>query len=330
MDKKLFLTSQTRIAITGASGFVGHSVATRLRLLPCLEVRALARHTPLNPVTGVKYFFGGDMKAPEQWASALMGVDTLVHLAARAHVLEERSVDPLEEFRRVNVEGTLELAEKAAAAGVRRLIFISSIGVNGLQSENGKPFSEVDDPHPKNPYSISKWEAEKGLHRLAIETCMEFVIIRPPLVYGRNAPGNFGVLMRALRQCLPLPLGAIDNRRSLVALDNLVDLIVTCIDHPAAANQTFLVSDGEDLSTTDLLRRMGRALGKPARLLPVPPALLKAGAALVGKPELAQRLCGSLQVDISKTRELLGWTPPISVDEGLRRAAEGFRRETAV
>ena len=169
-----------------------------------------------------------------------------------------------------------------------------------------------------------------GPPALAAKTGMEVVIIRPPLVYGSGAPGNFGSLMRWLKRGVPLPLGAIHNQRSLVALDNLVDLIITCLTHPAAANQTFLVSDGEDLSTTQLLRRMGAALGKPARLIPDPVSVLKLGAALVGKPELAQRLCGSLQVDMSKTTELLGWTPPFSVDEGLKKAAEGYLRETAV
>ena len=272
----------------------------------------------------------GDLAPSTDWADALDGVTCTVHCAARVHVMQDASRDPLQAYRNVNVQGTLNLARQAASAGAVRFVFISSIKVNGEATTPGQSFSADDVPAPLDPYGISKMEAEHGLREIADETGMEVVIIRPPLVYGPGVKANFLAMMRWLSRGIPLPLGAIDNRRSLVALDNLVDLIVTCIDHPAAANQTFLVSDGEDLSTTDLLRRMGRALGKPARLLPVPPALLKAGAALVGKPELAQRLCGSLQVDISKTRELLGWTPPITVDEGLRRAAEGFRRETAV
>lgn len=319
-----------RVAVTGASGFVGSALVAQLVALGRAEVLALTRQAPIKPVARAKYISVGDLTSSTQWQPALAGVNVLVHTAARAHMLNDRAADPLAEFRRVNVTGTLRLAEHAAEMGVRRFVFLSSIGVNGVESAPGKEFSEVDNPNPHNAYALSKWEAEQGLLRMATKTNMDVVIVRPPLVYGPNAPGNFGSLMRWLRRGVPLPLGAIDNRRSLVALDNLVDLIVTCIHHPAAANQTFLVSDGEDLSTTQLLRRMGQALGKPARLVPVPPALLKLGAALVGRPAVAQRLCGSLQVDISKTRQLLGWTPPLSVDEGLKKAAEGYLHETTV
>jgi nucleoside-diphosphate-sugar epimerase len=243
-----------------------------------------------------------------------------MHCAARVHVMAESLADPLAEFRRVNVQGTLNLARQAAAAGVRRFVFVSSIGVNGAETFQ-QSFTSEDSVAPHSPYAVSKYEAELGLQALAAETGMEVVIIRPPLVYGPGAPGNFGSLMRWLKRGVPLPLGAIHNQRSLVALDNLVDLIVLCLTHPAAANQTFLVSDGEDVSTSELLRRMGQALDRPARLLPVPQSWLKLAAAMVGKSDVAQRLCGSLQVDISKTRRLLVWTPPISLDEGLRRAA---------
>jgi nucleoside-diphosphate-sugar epimerase len=236
-------------------------------------------------------------------------------------VLNENAADPLAEFRHDNVAGTLALANQSVEMGVKRFIFISSIGVNGNETLT-KSFTADDQPAPHSPYAISKHEAELGLRALSAETGMEVVIVRPPLVYGPNAPGNFGSLIRWLDRGVPLPLGAItQNRRSLIALDNLVDLLVKCIDHPAAANQTFLVSDGEDVSTRDLLCRMACALGKPARLISVSPSLLRRGASLVGKSEAVQSLCGSLQVDISKTRELLGWTPLISVDEGLRRAA---------
>jgi len=236
-------------------------------------------------------------------------------------VTKEEAADPLAEFRSVNVDGTLVLARQAAEAGVRRFIFISSIGVNGGET-TAHPFTVDDSVSPHTPYAVSKHEAEVGLRALAEDTAMEIVIIRPPLVYGPNAPGNFYSLMKFLASRVPLPLGSVKaNRRSFVYLDNLIDLIVTCLDHPKAANQTFLVSDGEDLSTTDLLRRMGQALGKPARLIPVPQQLLTLAAKVLGKPGIAQRLCGSLQVDIAKTRELLGWNPPVSVDEGLRRTA---------
>ncbi|CDS53583.1 UDP-glucose 4-epimerase [Polaromonas sp. CG9_12] len=230
----------------------------------------------------------------------------------------------MDAFRKVNMRGTLNLARQAAAADVRRFVFVSSIGVNGAETFQ-QPFDAQDRAAPHSPYALSKYEAELGLQALAAETDMEVVIIRPPLVYGPGAPGNFGSLMRWLQRGIPLPLGAIHNLRSLVALDNLVDLIVTCITHPAAANQTFLVSDGEDVSTTELLHRMGQAMGCPARLIPVPTGVLKAAAALLGKRDMAQRLCGSLQVDIQKTRQLLGWNPPLTLDQGLKKAAQGFR-----
>jgi nucleoside-diphosphate-sugar epimerase len=249
-----------------------------------------------------------------------------MHIAARVHVMNERAGDPLAEFRRVNVDGTLNLARQAASAGANRFVFVSSIKVNGESTTETQPFTAADTPAPQDPYGISKMEAEQGLRQIAAETGMEVVIVRPPLVYGPGVKANFASMMRAVQRGLPLPLGSVThNRRSFVALDNLVDLLITCIDHPAAANQTFLVSDGEDLSTTDLLRRLGQALNKPARLFPVPPSLLQLGANLLGKGDMAQRLLGNLQVDISHTRNTLNWTPPISVDEGLRRAAAGLR-----
>lgn len=259
------------------------------------------------------------------WSEALKNVEQVVHLAARVHVMNDKSSDPLAEFRRVNVEGTAALARQAAVAGVRRFVYLSSVKVNGEFTEAGHPFTADDAPAPEDPYGVSKHEAEQLLRQIAAETGMEVVIIRPPLVYGPGVKANFESMMRWLARGVPLPLAAVtSNRRSLVALDNLVDLIVTCLNHPAAANQTFLVSDGEDLSTAQLLKRMDAAMGHPARLFYVPPALLKLGATVLNKPGIYQRLCGSLQLDIAKTRQLLGWTPPVSVDEGLRRAAEGF------
>jgi UDP-glucose 4-epimerase len=233
--------------------------------------------------------------------------------------------DPLQEFRRVNVQATLNLARQAAAAGVRRFVFVSSIKVNGESTQPGSAFTADDAPAPLDAYGISKMEAEQGLRQIALQTGMEVVIIRPPLVYGPGVKANFAAMMRWLKRGVPLPLGAIENQRSFVALDNLVDLIVTCLIHPAAANQTFLVSDGEDVSTTELLRRMGQALGCTARLLPVPASWLKLAADMLGKADMAQRLCGSLQVDISKTRQLLGWQPPLSLDSGLKKAAKAMK-----
>lgn len=313
------------ILMTGATGFIGQAVFLNLRADSdfqkiAVSVRDKERHWP----SGILPFVTGDLTAHTDWSSALEDVSVVLHCAARVHVMADKSSSPIDEYRKTNVEGTLNLARQAGATGVRRFVFISSIKVNGEGTKTGDSFSADNSPAPLDPYGVSKMEAEQGLREIAAKTGMEVVIIRPPLVYGPGVKANFQAMMRWLSRGVPLPLGAINNKRSLVALDNLVDLIVTCIDHPAAANQTFLVSDGEDLSTTQLLRRMGQAMGKPARLIPVPPALLKAGAALVGKPELAQRLCGSLQVDIAKTRELLGWSPPISVDEGLRRAAGGW------
>lgn len=267
----------------------------------------------------------GNIDSFTRWEGAVSGVDTVIHLAARVHMMNDTSTDPLAEFRRVNTEGTLNLARQAAEAGVRRFIFLSSVKVNG---ETGF-FRESDVEDPQDPYAISKCEAEQGLRRIAAETGMAVVIIRPPLVYGPGVKANFQSLMRAVGKGVPLPLGAIDNRRSLVGIDNLVDLIVTCIDHPAAANETFLVSDGEDLSTPELVRRIARALGKPARLFPVSPALLKAAATLLGRREAVERLLSSLQVDISKTRDLLGWRPPVSVDAGLTRAVSPISGPTA-
>lgn len=313
------------ILITGATGFVGSRLVESLAREK-KTVRACTRQNPSKKFSGVLTTRIDDLTGDTDWTSALSDVEMVIHSAARVHVMNDLSADPLVDFRKVNVEGTLNLARQAAKSGVRRFIFISSIKVNGEGTELGKPYTADDIPAPSDPYGISKQEAEQGLLRLAAETGMEVVIIRPVLVYGPGVKANFLSMMKWLSKGIPLPLGAIHNKRSLVALDNLVDLIVTCLNHPAAANQVFLVSDGEDLSTSDLLRRMGKALGKPARLLPVPASWLNLAATLVGKRSMAQRLCGSLQVDISKTRQLLGWQPPLSVDQGLKRAAEGLSK----
>ncbi|HCF2998758.1 TPA: NAD-dependent epimerase/dehydratase family protein, partial [Pseudomonas aeruginosa] len=232
--------------------------------------------------------------------------------------------DPLAEFRKVNVEGTLNLARQAAAAGVKRFVFVSSIKVNGESTTADSPFKPDDVPAPSDPYGISKLEAEIGLRQVCEEAGMEYAIVRPVLVYGPGVKANFLNMMKWLDKGIPLPLGAIKNRRSLVSLTNLMDMLITVASHPAAANQVFLVSDGEDLSTTGLLRRMAAAMGKRANLLPVPESLLKTAALLLGKKSVGQRLCGSLQVDISKNKQLLDWNPPLSVDQGLQRVAEYY------
>jgi nucleoside-diphosphate-sugar epimerase len=310
--------------VTGANGFVGSALCERLRR-DGVSVRGVVRSFISSPY-GAEYVAIGSLSSETDWTEAVKNVDKIVHLAARVHVMDDKSSDPLTEFRRVNVEATANLASKAAAAGVKRFVFLSTIKVNGELTELGKPFTADDTHGPQDFYGLSKHEAEQVLRQIAVDTGMEVVIIRPPLVYGAGVKANFESMMRWLARGVPLPLAAVTkNRRSLVALDNLVDLIVTCLEHPASANQTFLVSDDEDLATAELLKRMGAALGYPVRLFHLPPELLKLGTVLMRKPGIYQRLCGSLQLDIAKTRQLLGWNPPVSVDEGLRRAAEGFR-----
>ena len=306
-----------KILVTGANGFVGKSLTAEL-FVQGHTVQAAVR-TKVAPIENVETTIVGEVNGSTEWSQSLAGVSTVVHLAARVHIMRDSAADPLAEFRAVNVHGTLNLARQAAAAGVRRFVFLSSIKVNGEHTDLGSPFNAEQTPAPQDAYGISKHEAELGLRGIAAETGMQVVIIRPPLIYGAGVKANFASLLRVVRRGVPLPLGlATHNRRSFVSLNNLVDFIITCIQHPNAANQTFLVSDGCDLSTTELLRRMGNALGKSARLIPVPVAVLEAGAALFGRRDVAQRLCGTLQVDITKAKELLGWTPPFDVDEGLR------------
>ncbi len=312
-----------KILITGANGFIGTALCAEL-LRQGYAVRAALRSAG-PPIDTVDALVVGAINGETDWSDALRGIDVVVHLAARVHVMQDAVADALAAYRDVNVDGTLNLAGQAVQAQVRRFIFISSIKVNGETTLLGQPYTAEGAPAPVDAYGISKREAEDGLRQLADATGMEVVVIRPPLVYGPGVKANFHSMMRWLDKGVPLPLGAIHNRRTLVALDNLVDLIVTCIDHPAAANQTFLAGDGEDLSTTDLLQRMAAALGKKARLIPVPMRLLAIAARLFGRQAMAQRLCGSLQVDSAKARNLLGWMPPVSVDEALRRTARYYR-----
>ena len=300
--------------ITGSSGFLGNACLNRL----CEDTfPAFGLERTGEPRQGILI---GDFSTVA--SDLLTRFDCIIHCAARAHIMKDSVADPLTEYRKVNTDGTLNLARQAAAAEVKRFIFISSIKVNGEQTEPGQPFRPDDEANPIDPYGLSKWEAEQGLQQIAQETGMEVVIIRPPLVYGPGVKGNFANLIKLVGKGLPLPLGIIHNRRSMIALDNLVDLIITCIDHPNAANQVFLASDGQDLSTTELLQGLAQAMGTPSRLLPIPGALLSLAASVLGKKSIADRLLGSLQVDISKTRDLLNWAPPISVDEGLRRCFE--------
>lgn len=304
-----------KIVITGASGFVGRALAERLQcdgeqvLGICRGDRDLS--FPIVTIPSLE----------DPWAlrKTLNGAEIVVHCAARAHVMQDTAEDPLSVFRKINRDMTLAVARKSAESGVRRFVFLSSIKVNGESTSGRGPFRPDEQACPEDPYGFSKLEAEQGLIEIASETGMEVVIIRPPLVYGPGVKGNFASMMRLVKKGLPLPLGAVHNKRSLVALDNLVDLIVTCIDHPDGANQVFLAGDGEDLSTTELLRAVAVAMGKPSRLLPLPAGLLMAGAAILGRKAVAQRLLGSLQVDISKAQSSLGWQPPLSVNDGLKR-----------
>lgn len=309
--------------VTGANGFVGSALCARL-CAGGLTVRAAMR-SPQSLPGGIEVIGTGTLSGDTDWSAALKGVQHVVHLAARVHIMKDASADPLAAFRRVNVEGTAHLARQAAAAGVKRFVYLSSIKVNGESTPLDQPFTASDTPAPEDPYGQSKHEAEQALQHIAAASDMELVIIRPPLVYGPGVKANFASMLRWLSRGIALPLAAItDNRRSLVALDNLIDLISTCLHHRAAAGQVFLVSDGEDLSTAELLRRAGRALGRPARLFYVPPSVLHGASVLLGKRSLYQRLCNSLRVDIEHTQQLLNWRPPLSVDEGLRRAAQGW------
>ena len=319
----------TAVLVTGASGFIGRATCSAV-VQRGFSVRGATR-VPTALPSGSENIVVGEVDGATDWRSTLKGCDLVVHLASRVHVMQDDADDPLAKFYKVNADGTLTLAKQAAEAGVRRFVFLSSIKVNGESSQPARPFSADDLPAPEDAYGLSKFEAEKGLFALARETRMEVVVIRSPLVYGPGVKANFRSMMAWLATGIPLPLGALTgNRRSLVNLDNLADLILVCLVHPAAANQVFLVSDGEDISTVGLLRRTAEAMGCRARLVAVPVELLELGANLLGKGDVVRRLCGNLQVDISKTLKLLGWRPPFSLDEGLRRAAQVFLHEKAV
>lgn len=312
------------VLITGASGFVGAAVAARLVQLGCPNTRAAVRRAYTQLPLGVEGCVVPTLAADTDWTSALAGIDSVVHAAARVHVMRESATDPLEAFRRVNVQGTLNLARQAAQAGVRRFVFISSIKVNGEATEPGRPFRADDEPAPQDAYGVSKLEAEVGLRALAETTGMEVVIIRPVLVYGPGVRANFQALMSLVNKGVPLPFGRTSNRRSLVALDNLVDLVCTCLEHPAAAHQTFLVSDGEAVSTAGLVRAMATALGKKPRLLDVPLPWMSRVAQALGQGAVTQRLFESLEVDIDKNRQLLGWEPSTRMADALLATARPY------
>jgi nucleoside-diphosphate-sugar epimerase len=315
----------TKILITGATGFLGRALVKTLSADRHFKLTAVSR-APIPDLPGTVFpYVLGDINATTDWNVGL-DVDVVVHAAARVHVMNEHALDPLASFREINTAGTLNLARQAAKAGAKRFIFISSVKVNGEATETGQPFLADDICAPSDPYSISKYEAEQGLIELSVSTGMEIVIIRPVLVYGPDVKANFYQLMRILQRGVPLPLGGINNSRSLVSLDNLIDLIRVCIGHPAAANQVFLVSDGEDVSTTELARRILKFSGSKTWLMPVPDYLIFALAKLVRREPSARRVLGSLQVDIDKTQTLLNWSPPVCLDQGLKQTVEHFMK----
>lgn len=304
--------------VTGASGFVGSALSARLSTdFGPVRCAFRSKRQSTNDFEAVSV---GDVSGDTDWSTSLVNVSQVVHLVARTHTPEDSGCNSIAEFQKINVESTRNLALQAAESGVKRFIFLSSVKVNGEYTQLGHPFTSSDVSAPDSHYGRSKYEAELLLREISEKSGMEIVIIRSPLIYGPGVKGNFELLIRLLRSGIPLPFAAlVNNRRSFVSLDNLIDFILTCLKHPLAANRIFLVSDGEDLSTADLLRRLGVAIGRPARLFYVPVGFLKLSAAALGKHGIYNRLCESLQVDISNTEQVLGWSPAQSVDEGLRQ-----------
>ena len=315
------------IVITGGTGLVGNALIHRLaiQINPVYIIAPMRRLYETWPIN-VKSILIDNISPSTDWGAILMGASVVVHCAARVHVMNDKTADSMAAFQLVNVEGTLNLARQAAEAGVRRFVFVSSIKVNGEVTEFGRPFLADDIPAPFDPYGMSKLQAEQGLIRISQEKGMEVVIVRPPLVYGSGVKANFESLLKLVASGMPLPLGSIKNSRSLVALENLVDLLLVCIRHPEAAGHVFLVSDGEDISTTDLLKKIAVVMGKKSKLIPMQPRWLESLAFLLGKRAVLQRLCSNLQVDIEKTRQILGWEPILTLEQGLKNTIKGMRQ----
>lgn len=312
------------ILVTGANGFVGELLIKRLFNTQYKAIAGVRKLPKLQH--DCEYRIMNSLERDTDLLSVLKDIDVVIHTAARVHVMDDKSADPLTEFRKVNVDGTLNLARQAVEAGVKRFIFISSIKVNGESTELGHPYTADSQPNPTDPYGISKYEAEQGLLKLAAETALEVVIIRPTLVYGENVKGNFRSLMKWTYKGLPLPIGGITtNLRSLVSVDNLTDFIITCIDHKNAKNQVFLISDDDDISTAGLLDKIAKGLGVRNKALPIPTTMINTAANILGKPGIAQRLSGSLQVDIEKSKTLLDWQPKYTTDESIQKTAQYYR-----
>lgn len=313
-----------KVLITGANGFVGSALVEAMVMQNMNPVAAI-RKNPNDISDSVECFEVGDLSPRQDWSLPLKNIDSLVHCAAKVHVMENESAEAMDIYRRVNTDSTLNLARQAAKAGLKRFVFLSTIKANG-ESTNGRvPFSEKDDCQPSDPYAISKYEAETGLMEIAKKTGMEVVIIRPPLVYGPGVKGNLASMMRWVKKGIPLPLGAIKNQRSLIALDNLVEFISLCLKHPKAKNEIFLVSDGEDVSTTQLVKKLAHAHGKKARLMPVPVNLIKTATGLLGKNDVVERLFGSLQVNCTKAQEVLDWKASVTMDEQLKKMTQRIK-----
>ncbi|WP_173054783.1 UDP-glucose 4-epimerase family protein [Candidatus Nitrotoga sp. AM1P] len=313
-----------KFMISGAGGFVGKALCAEL-IRRGQSVSAAVR-SENSLIENAEAIVVGAIDSETNWADALRDVDVVIHLAARVHVMRENASDPLVEFLKVNLHGTSNLARQAACLGVKRLVFVSSIKVNGEQTSATQLFTELDEPNPQDFYSISKWQAEQALWCIARETGLEIVVVRPPLVYGAGVKGNFAQMLTVAAKHIPLPFASVHNSRSLIYVENLVDALIVCATHPVAAGQTYLVSDGEDVSTPDLLRQLSDAAGCPARLLPFPPSWLHILGKLFGKSDQVERLLGSLQVDSGKIRRDLNWVPPYTLQQGLQATAESYRR----
>jgi nucleoside-diphosphate-sugar epimerase len=317
-----------RILVTGANGFIGMHVC-RLLVESGYFVRAAVRKKERASGLSISQIAEvGEVDAHTKWEGALEGITTVIHLAARAHVLREHSRDPVMEFRNINVAGTESLARACVGVGIKRIVFMSSVGVNGERTDI-KPFTEDDAPSPKTPYAISKWEAEKVLIEITRNNGLEYTIIRSPLVYGPRVPGNFFRLLNVIDKKIPLPFAKIDSMRSFIGLGNLVDVIKLCISHPNAANQSFLVSDGEDISTTELIVRLSEGLDKRPRLFHLPYKYVRGCLKLVGKADMADKLYSSLQVNTEKMRTVLGWQPSCTLNNGLQEMALWYKRTMA-